>query len=88
MAADSNTPNHGGLIEKDNNLRTDTVVSSSTEQQGECRCLELAMMQYISTKPQKTPKKKKKKLISLLIIQSSSSLTSSSLLEAFHLRSA
>jgi hypothetical protein len=61
MAADSNTRNHGGLIEKDNNLRTDTVVSSSTEQQGECRCLELALMRYISAKPQKPNQKKEKK---------------------------
>ena len=33
MAADNDTPDHGGLIEKGNNSRTATVLSSSKEQQ-------------------------------------------------------
>jgi hypothetical protein len=55
MAADNDTPDHGGLIKKGNNSRTATVLSSSKEQQDEYSRLELALIQCISAN-----KKKKK----------------------------
>jgi hypothetical protein len=61
MAADNDTPDHGGLIEKGNNSRTATVLSSSKEQQDEYSRLELALIQCISAKHKKKKKKKKKK---------------------------
>jgi len=77
MAADNNTLDHGGLIEKGNNSRTATVMSSSKEQQDEYRRLELALIRCISAKQKK---EKNQELIALLNIHSGSSLTSSALL--------
>jgi hypothetical protein len=77
MAADNNTLDHVGLIEKGNNSRTATVMSSSKEQQDEYRRLELALIRCISAKQKK---EKNQELIALLSIHSGSSLTSSALL--------
>ena len=63
MAADNYTPDHGGLIEKGKNPRTDTLMSSLKEQQDEYRRLELALMRYIFAKHKKFKKGKKPNFI-------------------------